>query len=171
MGFKMKGFSYPGKSPAKQVPDYTAGMVGAEEIKARGAKEKEYLRLLEEENERLQSKKGKKVETLSREEEKQQNIEKYDTGEVDEVSGEPIMGDLQEGWDYSKGTDFTDPTMSQYKSKAEIRKDKRNRRLKSKTNIETEEGKFLGMDTGVTKQYTKEEKHKDKIANLADKYQ
>jgi hypothetical protein len=94
--------------------------------------------------------------------------ESYDTGieddpttDVDESVGtRPRMKNIEEGWDYSTGGEFTDPNVSRYKSKEEIRQDKKDRKLKSK-----------GYGSEGGKKYTKEERYKDRMKNLADKYQ
>tara|TARA_R100000152_G_scaffold20545_1_gene14543 strand:- start:76 stop:795 length:720 start_codon:yes stop_codon:yes gene_type:complete len=172
MAFKMKGFSYPGKAPLKQVVDYTAGMTGADDLQRKWENE-QYQKLLEEQNNLLkkQNKKEREQDLIDNAPWSDNIKDKHKEKAYNPETGETTGDDLKEGWDYTGGTDFTDPSVDRYKSKEEIKQDKKTRKLKSKLNKQTEEGKFLGLHTGVTKQYTKKEKHSDKMAYLADKYQ
>jgi hypothetical protein len=170
--FKLKSGNKPsfkmmGSSPIKQT--YGTGLFDATEGITQRTQDFTNLQIEKAKTERdLLLKRAPwspEVKEKHKEQYESDEMEEFDTGEVDEM-GKAIMGkrkvmkDLEEGWDYTAGANLTDPNISRYKSKEEIRQDKKDRKAASK-GFESEEGE----------KYTKEEKYKDRMANLADKYQ
>jgi hypothetical protein len=170
--FKLKSGNKPsfkmmGSSPIKQTvtgletPDADAILQRTQEYLDKKAEREEQQRL-----DRVKyAPWSEEVKEKHKEQYESDEMEEFDTGEVDEegkaiIGTRKVMKDLEEGWDYTAGTELTDANISKYKSKEEIRQDKKDRKAASK-----------GFGSEEGEKYTKEEKYKDKMYNLADKYQ
>ena len=94
-------------------------------------------------------------------------MEEYDTGEVDD-EGNAIMGEREIMQDLEEGQGFgtkTDLNTNKYKSKVEIKHDKKLRGLKSKAQLDDPD-----TDEDESK-YSRREKYGDKQEGLLDDYQ
>ena len=170
MAFKMRSgnkvsFKSMGGSPAK-VTDYTKGLTA--DTAATAAVDKTKASILERKYAEEQRKANKSAldNMPTNQERRDENIqEERMSRSKDGKIGAKLVESIKDSGERGEG---------EYGSKEKIKQEKKSRKTTSKTNDVTEDRKFLGSKKilGISlgkKQYTKEEKRKDKDETLKEK--